>query len=83
MDKKLQSKFNIKTGHAKLVINKPKGFKFQSFKADKKPQANIHYDFILGFAKDTGDVERIATIAINLVKMGSLFWIAYPKKLPV
>jgi hypothetical protein len=49
-------------------------------RADTKPPAGKHYDFVLVFVSTKADIDKLAGKALKSLKNDGLLWMAYPKK---
>jgi predicted transport protein len=82
-DNPLVKKLGIKPGQRALVLNAPPGYTTQ---LDPLPEGvtlahtpDGSYDFVQLFVKNQAELAEHIPTAIQLLKPGGLFWIAYPK----
>jgi len=79
----LAKKLLVKPGHRAALVNAPAGF---AKRLEPLPDgasvaegAGPGNDLVLAFAKDSTELQRVASSAARLVKSDGLLWICYPK----
>ncbi|HEY1291884.1 MAG TPA: hypothetical protein VGJ60_02225 [Chloroflexota bacterium] len=82
-ERTLASKLLIKPGQHGALLNAPTGYERVLERLPEgaiiDPRLGGNLDFVLLFARNSGDVEEYAPPAIQALKPESLLWIAYPK----
>ena len=79
----LANKLQIKSGHRVGLINAPPGYAEklrplpQGTEVLARPGRDL--DVVVAFARDAGELERIAPSALKAVKPDGLLWVCYPK----
>jgi hypothetical protein len=80
----LAQKLRILAGNRVLVLQAPEGFAALLAPlpdgVELETTAKGSYDVVQLFARDSKDVERHLKTAIDAVRDGGVFWIAWPKK---
>ena|SRR3989442_1320996 len=79
----LSNKLLIKPGYRVAVINAPPGYaeKLRPLPegAELLARPGRDLDAVVAFARDAGELERIAPSAMKAVKPDGLLWVCYPK----
>ncbi|MFH2113790.1 MAG: hypothetical protein ABIJ86_04705 [Spirochaetota bacterium] len=83
----LWKKFNYKSQDPVLVVNAPASFKAELTElaglcagVHLNPEAGIRYGFILAFASDSAEPQKVADICLPCMADGAVLWFAFPKQ---
>jgi len=83
----LWKKLNYKAQDPVLIVNAP-----GSFKAELKelagvgavvhpsPEAGVRYGFILAFARDAAELDKVADVCLPCMADGAVLWFGFPKQ---
>ncbi len=80
-------KLNYKSQDPVLVVNAPGSFKAEltelaGFGAEvhASPKAGVRYGFILAFARDAAELEKVADLCLPCMADGAVLWFGFPKQ---
>jgi hypothetical protein len=80
---KLAAKLKIKAGNRIAVLNAPEGYRQELGKlpenVELSPAPNGKFDAVHLFVRDGKELRRDLPVALNALKPGGIFWVAYPK----
>lgn len=83
----LWKKLNYKSQDPVLVVNAPGSFKPELAElsglgaaVNTQPKAGIRYSFILAFARDAAELEKVADVCLPCMAGGAVLWFAFPKQ---
>jgi hypothetical protein len=80
-------KLNYKSRNPVLVVNAPGSFKSAlaelaglGVEVHASPGAGVSYGFILAFAKDAAELEKVADLCLPCMADGAVLWFGFPKQ---
>jgi len=82
----LWKKLNYKTQNPVLVVDAPVSFKAELTElaglgtgVHQGPEAGVRYGFILAFARDAAELDKVADVCLPCMAEGAVLWFAFPK----
>jgi hypothetical protein len=80
-------KLNYKSQDLVLVVNAPGSFKAELTELagfgtgiHASPESGIRYGFILAFARDAAELEKVADLCLPCMADGAVLWFGFPKQ---
>ena len=80
-------KLNYKSQDPVLFVNAPASFNSELMELDglgarvhANPETGVRYGFILAFAKDAAELEKVADICLPCMADGAVLWFCFPKQ---
>jgi hypothetical protein len=83
----LWKKLNYKSQDPVLVVNAPGSFRPELAElaglgagVHANPETGVRYGFILAFAKDAAELEKVADVCLPCMSDGAVLWFGFPKQ---